>query len=109
MTTTTRFGIEFNLKPDQIYLDSATIGKIPVSSIKKIQEYYKSGGGAPVRGVHNEISSSNRLLEENRKSLSRIFNIESSQISFFPSRETVLTSVFHSIPNIGEKKLLLVF
>ncbi len=106
MSTTTRFGIEFILKPDQIYLDSATIGKIPVSSMKKIHEYYKNGGGAPVRGVHNEISSSNRLLEENRKSLSRLFNIESSQISFFPSRETVLASVFHSIPNIGERRVV---
>jgi cysteine desulfurase/selenocysteine lyase len=106
MTITTRFGIEFNLKPDQIYLDSATIGKIPVSSMKKILEYYKNGGGAPVRGVHSEISSSNRLLEKNRQSLSSIFNVESSQISFFPSRETVLTSVFHSIPNIGEKRVV---
>ena len=106
MTTTTRFGIEFILKPDQIYLDSATIGKIPVSSMKKIHEYYKNGGGAPVRGVHNEITSSIHLLEKSRKSLSRLFNIELSQISFFPSRETVLTSVFHSIPNIGEKRVV---
>ena len=81
MTTSTRFGIEFNLKPDQIYLDSATVGKLPVSSLNRMINYYKTGGGAPVRGIHSEISASNQLLEKSRKSLAAIFNISPKQIS----------------------------
>ena len=105
MTTSTRFGIEFNLKPDQIYLDSATVGKLPVSSMKKMIDYYNDIGGAPVRGIHREISTSNKLLENNRKSLASIFNVSPKQVSFFSTREALLTSIFHSIPEIKEKEL----
>ncbi len=105
MTTSTRFGIEFNLKQEQIYLDSATVGKLPVSSIKKMIDYYASTGGVPVRGIHSEISASNQLLNKNRKSLADIFKISPNQISFFPTRETLLTNVFHSIPNIKERRI----
>ncbi len=106
MKTSTRFGIEFNLKPDQIYLDSATVGKLPVSSLNRMIDYYNTGGGAPVRGIHSEISASNQLLEKSRKSLAAIFNISPKQISFFPTREVLLTSVFHSIPEIKERRII---
>jgi cysteine desulfurase/selenocysteine lyase len=105
MTSSTRFGIEFNLNPEQIYLDSATIGKLPLSSINKIIEFYKTGKGAPVRGMYDEITKSNQLLTSNRKTLADIFKIEPNQISFFSTRETLLTSVLHSIPNVKTRKI----
>ena len=106
MTTINRFGIDFNIKPDQIYLDSATIGKMPISSIDVITNFYKDGGGVPVRGMSNEISQANKLLEVNRKKVADFFKVEPIQISFFPSREVVLTSALYSLPGIKDRKII---
>ena len=106
MPNNSHFGVEFNLKSNQIYLDSATIGKMPLSSIDIITDYYKNGGGVPVRGMHNEISQANRLLEQNRRDLAKIFEIEPIQISFFPSREVLLTNALYSLPEIDKRKII---
>ncbi|MHA1200181.1 MAG: aminotransferase class V-fold PLP-dependent enzyme [Candidatus Heimdallarchaeaceae archaeon] len=106
MSTITRFGIEFNIKPDQIYLDSATIGKMPTSSIETITNFYKNGGGVPVRGMYNEISQANKILESNRRELASLFHVEPIQISFFPSREVVLTNALYSLPDMKNRRIV---
>ncbi len=106
MSSITRFGIEFNIRSNQIYLDSATIGKMPISSIKAISDYYLDGGSVPVRGMHNEISQSNNFLEEKRGELANLFQVEPVQISFFPSRESNLTSILYSIEDIKDRRII---
>lgn len=106
MSSINRFGIDFNIKEGQIYLDSATVGKMPISSIDMISNYYREGGGVPVRGMYNEISRADKKLEENRKQLANFFQVEPIQISFFPSREVALTSALYSLPEINKRKIL---
>ncbi len=106
MSSINRFGIDFNIKPNQIYLDSATIGKMPLSSIDTITKFYKDGGGVPVRGMYNEISQANSLLETNRRELANLFKVEPIQLSFFPSREVILTNALYSLPEIKNRKIV---
>lgn len=106
MSSNKHFGIEFNLQPNQIYLDSATIGKMPLSSIGIISEYYRKGGGVPVRGMHTEIFQANKILEERRRELSEFFKVEPVQVSFFPSREVVLTNAIYSLPDMRNRRIV---
>jgi len=106
MSSNKHFGIEFNLQPNQIYLDSATVGKMPLSSIRIISEYYRKGGGVPVRGMHTEIFQANKILEERRRELSEFFKVEPVQVSFFPSREVVLTNAIYSLPDMRNRRIV---
>ena len=105
MSPVTRFGIDFNLRSNQIYLDSATLGKMPISSIDFISEYYKRGGGVPVRGMHSEISNAKKFLEDNRRDLAKLFQVEPIQISFLPTREVTLTNVLYSLPRMKQRRI----
>ncbi len=106
MSSNKHFGIEFNLQPNQIYLDSATVGKMPLSSIRIISEYYRKGGGVPVRGMHTEIFQANKILEERRRELSEFFKVEPVQVSFFPSKEVVLTNAIYSLPDMRNRRIV---
>ncbi|MCE7740829.1 MAG: aminotransferase class V-fold PLP-dependent enzyme [Candidatus Heimdallarchaeota archaeon] len=106
MSSNTHFGIDFNIKPGQIYLDSATIGKMPISSIETITNFYSNGGGVPVRGMYNEISQANNILESNRRELASMFQIDPIQISFFSSREVVLTNTLYSLPDLKDRRIV---
>ncbi len=105
--STQRFGIEFSLRPQQIYLDSATIGKMPISSIEKMTDYYKTLGSAPVRGMNNETVTSNKILKTCRNSLSQIFSVDPKQISFLPSRESAIINSLFSLGSLKEKRIIM--
>ncbi|MCG3224483.1 MAG: hypothetical protein H7647_08455 [Candidatus Heimdallarchaeota archaeon] len=45
MSYITRFGEEFTIPEGKIYLDSATMGKMPVTSLNKMISYYKEING----------------------------------------------------------------
>jgi cysteine desulfurase/selenocysteine lyase len=103
--TVKRFGIEFNLQEDNIYLDSATIGKMPVLSLNKIVEFYQNAGSAAIRGVHHEAIESSKILENNRRIFADFFKVEKSQISFLPSKETTLTNALFSLEDIEQREI----
>ncbi|MCG3220340.1 MAG: aminotransferase class V-fold PLP-dependent enzyme [Candidatus Heimdallarchaeota archaeon] len=104
--TITRFGIDFNLQEDKIYLDSATIGKLPVSSLDTIVNFYQKEGTATIRGVHSEAIESMKKLENNRKHIADFFKVEATQVSFLPSKETALTNALFSLEAIDKRKIV---
>lgn len=106
MTNKNAFGIEFNLSKNKIYFDSSSIGKMPLSSIELMKQYYSDVGSAPMRAMHQEATKSNRLLEECREQLGRIFEVEKSQISFLPTKEIALTNLLLGFEKIGNKNII---
>ena len=90
------FDLEFSLSNEDIYLDSATLGRLPTSSIRKIQDFYGTKTGGTIRGTHRLAIEASKVLEEKRDSIARIFNVAPNQLSFLPSREVaVLNSLFY--------------
>ncbi|MHA1954814.1 MAG: aminotransferase class V-fold PLP-dependent enzyme [Candidatus Heimdallarchaeaceae archaeon] len=104
--TVTRFGIDFNLQEDKIYLDSATIGKLPVSSLNSIVDFYQKEGTATIRGVHHEAMESIQKLENSRKNVADFFKVEATQVSFLPSKETTLTNALFSLESIDKRRIV---
>ncbi|NPD88085.1 MAG: aminotransferase class V-fold PLP-dependent enzyme [Asgard group archaeon] len=104
--TITRFGNDFNLQEDKIYLDSATIGKMPVSSLDTIVDFYQKEGSAAIRGVHHEAMESMKKLENNRKNIADFFKVETTQVSFLPSKETALTNALFSLEAIDKRRII---
>ena len=90
------FGLEFPYSEGEIYLDSATSGKVPVSSINKMHDYYMNLGGGINRGTHRKSLNANRVLEQSRTEIADIFSVESSELAFLPSRETAITNILLS-------------
>ncbi|MCG3226946.1 MAG: aminotransferase class V-fold PLP-dependent enzyme, partial [Candidatus Heimdallarchaeota archaeon] len=104
--TITRFGIDFNLQEDKIYLDSATIGKLPVSSLNTIVNFYQKEGTATIRGVHHEAMESMKKLENNRENVADFFKVEAAQVSFLPSKETALTNALFSLESVDKRRIV---
>jgi selenocysteine lyase/cysteine desulfurase len=104
--TINRFGVNFNLNEDKIYLDSATVGKMPEDSLNAIIHFYQNEGTAAIRGVHHEAMESIKKLESKRKELADIFKVDSPQVSFLPSKETALTNALFSMESINEKRIV---
>ena len=104
--TINRFGIDFNLQEEKIYLDSATVGKMPVDSLNSILDFYKNEGTAAIRGVHHEAMESIKKLETKRKEFGNFFKVEPFQISFLPSKETALTNALFSLESISERRII---
>lgn len=90
------FGVSFALPDDVIYLDSATIGRLPISSIDIISEYYKKCGGVKNRGTHEYSICANVKLEKARKELSSLLNLSTDNISFSSDMEVMLTNILFS-------------
>ena len=88
MSLRNSFGLDFYFSENEIYLDSATAGKIPVSSLEKMNSFYYEMGGGVNRGTHNKAVTANRLLENSRAIIADVFSIEPINLSFLPSRET---------------------
>ncbi len=107
--TLTRFGIEFNLQEDKIYLDSATIGKMPISSLNMMCEFYQEIGGVPVRSMSQDAINCTNILEDNRKMFADILNIENNQVSFLPSKESTLINALYSLDVIKKSKIITSF
>lgn len=104
--TITRFGIDFNLQEDKIYLDSATIGKLPVSSLNTIVDFYQKEGTATIRGVHHEAMESMKKLENKRENVADFFKVEAAQVSFLPSKETALTNALFSLESVDKRRIV---
>ncbi|MBY9001897.1 MAG: aminotransferase class V-fold PLP-dependent enzyme [Candidatus Heimdallarchaeota archaeon] len=100
------FGHEFTLPEGKIYLDSATMGKMPVSSLDKMISYFREVNGAAVRSVSQEVSVALKVLESSRKDVMDFFNIKESHVSFFPTREIALTNALFSLENMKERKII---
>ena len=90
------FGVDFIYGQDEIYLDSATAGKLPSTSLEKINDYYLNLGGGINRGTHQKAINANKELESARKKIASIFSIESNRLSFLPSRETAMINALLS-------------
>ncbi len=84
------FGLDFHFPETEIYLDSATSGKMPVSSVEVMSNYYTELGGGINRGTHKKAVNANRKLEQSRSTVANIFSVNSNNVSFLPSRETAL-------------------
>ncbi len=96
MTVKNHFGIDFIIEENEIYLDSATAGKLPQSSVKAMSDFYSKHGGGINRGTHKIALYASRSLEQSRSIISKIFFVENSQISFLPSRETAMINTLFS-------------
>ncbi len=90
------FGVSFALPDDLIYLDSATIGRLPLSSIDIISDYYKKCGGVKNRGTHEYSICANVKLEKARKELGSLINISPDNISFSSDMEVMLSNILFS-------------
>ncbi len=106
MSNITRFGEEFTIPEGKIYLDSATAGKIPVSSLNKMISYYKEINGAAVRSMSQEASAANKALRNSRNEIRNFFNSSESNVSFFPTREIALTNALFSLDKMKERKII---
>ena len=90
MKVSNRFGIDFYFPHDEIFFDSASIGRIPVATLEKLNDFYKYCGGSVGKGINQPTLCSAKHIEESRDSIANFFKIEKKQISFMPSRETIL-------------------
>jgi cysteine desulfurase/selenocysteine lyase len=90
------FGIDFIFEEKEVYLDSATAGKIPQTSIQAMNDFYSKHGGGINRGTHKISLNASRTLEKARTTISEIFSVENTQISFLPSRETAMINALFS-------------
>ncbi|MHA1202250.1 MAG: aminotransferase class V-fold PLP-dependent enzyme [Candidatus Heimdallarchaeaceae archaeon] len=106
MSYITRFGEEFTIPEGKIYLDSATMGKMPVSSLNKMISYYKEINGAAVRSMSQEASAATKVIEVSRDEIKNFFNSPESNISFFPTREIALTNALFSLDKMKERKII---
>ena len=97
MTISPRFGIDFYFSDDEIYLDSATAGKVPVESIKRMEEFYRNHGGGIGRGTHKKALQASRFIENQREKMIKIFSIDNTQLSFLPSREIAILNALFSL------------
>ncbi len=100
------FNLEFSLPDEDIYLDSATLGRLPTSSIRLIQEFYETTKGGTIRGTHRLAIEASKVLEEKRNAISKVFKVAPNQLSFLPSREVaVLNSLFY-LDKTGKSEIL---
>lgn len=106
MTISSRFGIDFYFSDNEIYLDSATIGKVPVKSVRLVEEFYKVHGGGIGRGTHRKALQASRFLENQREKIAKIFSINNNQLSFIPSRETAVLNALFSLNIPKNKKII---
>jgi cysteine desulfurase/selenocysteine lyase len=106
MSHITRFGEEFTIPEGKIYLDSATMGKMPVTSLNKMISYYKEVNGAAVRSMSQEASAAPKVIEVSRNEIRNFFNSSESNVSFFPTREIALTNALFSLDKMKERKII---
>ena len=106
MSSNMRSGIEFLLSDEEIYLDSATIGKLPTTSLQKLENFYSEQGGGVSKGTHKMAIQASRSLEEARFQISSILEIDSSQLSFLPTRETAIVNSLFSIDSSNEDNII---
>jgi len=107
MTLASKIQEEFDIPKNEIYLDSATIGKLPKTTLKAICDFYTSNGGGVNRGTHKYAIEASRVLETERENIAQIFKIKPKQLSFLPSRESALLNSLFSIPSEGENKIIM--
>ncbi|MHA1955069.1 MAG: aminotransferase class V-fold PLP-dependent enzyme [Candidatus Heimdallarchaeaceae archaeon] len=100
------FNLEFSLPDEDIYLDSATLGRLPTSSINKIQDFYGTRIGGTIRGTHKLAIEASKVLEGKRSSIAGIFNVTPNQLSFLPSREVAMLNSLFYLDKTGKSKIL---
>ena len=107
MTLASKIQDEFNIPKEEIYLDSATIGKMPKTTLKAICNFYNADGGGVNRGTHKYAIKASKVLETERESIAQIFKINPRQLSFLPSRETAVLNALFSISSDRENKVIM--
>ncbi len=93
---TTSFGHDFLIPNDTIYLDSATIGKLPKESLVAISKYLCECEGFQSSGTHRYSICATDELEKARTSISNFFKVNESSLSFSYNLETMLTNILFS-------------
>ncbi|MHA1200180.1 MAG: aminotransferase class V-fold PLP-dependent enzyme [Candidatus Heimdallarchaeaceae archaeon] len=96
MSIRNSFGLDFHFSENEIYLDSATAGKVPIASIETMNRYYTDFGGGVNRGTHKKSLSASKVLEKSRSTIASSFSVEPPNLSFLPSRETAMTNLLSS-------------
>jgi len=96
MKVKNHFGIDFIINEDEIYLDSATVGRLPQSSVSIMNDFYSIHGGGISRGTHKIAINASRSLEKSRSIIGDIFSVDPSRLSFLPSRETAMLNALFS-------------
>ncbi len=107
MTLASRIQDEFDIPTEEIYLDSATIGKMPKTSLKAMCDFYNSVGGGVNRGTHKYAINASKILENERENIAQIFKINPKQLSFLPSRETAVLNSLFSLSSAKENKIIM--
>lgn len=107
MTLASRIQDEFDISKEEIYLDSATIGKMPKITLKAICDFYNSEGGGVNRGTHKYAIKASKVLEAERENIAQIFKINPKQLSFLPSRETAILNSLFSISSNKESNIIM--
>ncbi len=107
MNLASRIQDEFDIPKEEIYLDSATIGKMPKTTLKAMCDYYNSEGGGVNRGTHKYAIKASKVLETERENIAQIFRINPKQLSFLPSRETAVLNSLFSISPVKESKIIM--
>lgn len=100
------FNLEFLLPDEDIYLDSATLGRLPTSSIRLIQNFYETTIGGTIRGTHRLAIEASKVLEEKRNAISGVFNVAPNQLSFLPSREVAILNSLFYLDKTGKSEIL---
>ena len=90
MTISSRFGIDFYLSEDEIYLDSATAGKVPIKSIKLVEEFYK-----------DQLHGREHALDVTKTTLKWVQQFEFDQIDGFDLEVLVVAGFLHDIKGLG--------
>jgi cysteine desulfurase/selenocysteine lyase len=100
------FDIDFSIADEDVYLDSATLGRLPISTIEKIKNFYGLNIGGTIRGTHRFAIEASKLLEEMRNNIADIFNVTANRLSFLPSREVAVLNSLHYLAESDGKRIL---
>ncbi|MHA1305549.1 MAG: aminotransferase class V-fold PLP-dependent enzyme [Candidatus Heimdallarchaeaceae archaeon] len=94
--TTSRFGQEFLIEPGTLYLDSATIGRMPKLALDQMIKYMQECNGYHRGSTHKLGICTSRALHEARVRTAEFFKVKTPQVSFLPSFESGLINVIFS-------------
>lgn len=100
------FGYDFYYPEDIVYLDSATVSKLPVETVNEMNNYFQSVGGAVPVGTNSEAIIVGKQLNIARETIANFFGVSKTSVAFVPSRETALVNWLYSIQQHKNSKII---
>ncbi len=80
-----------------IYLDSATKGLMPQSSIDILVNSYRSGSYTVRKALHTMARSAEKAYFDTKTFFGNHFGVADDQLAWMPGADVALTQVFHSL------------